>query len=216
MIDFSITLAFVATSAIVILVPGSDVFLLLRLSLSKGIGAGLRALAGIHVGNAIQAMLMISGIGLLVSQLPFAIMALKVLGAGYLIYLAITSLIAAFHKLKKEEPDSEDHTADRAAVKKEVSPFAQGLLTNVTNPKVLVFFVAFFPQFLGQASNVSMQLLLLSAVFIALAIIWEAIIVLAAARLGATMKSDKFSTVMDTACAVAFTGLAVLILVPAT
>lgn len=216
MIDFSILLPFVATSAIVILVPGSDVFLLLRLSLSKGVGAGIRALAGIHLGNAVQATLMISGIGLLVSQIPFAIMALKILGAAYLIYLAIMSLIAAFRKAKEDQPGTEATTSDPAPAPKESSPFAQGLLTNVTNPKVLLFFVAFFPQFLGHASNVSLQLLLLSAVFIGLAIIWEAIIVLAAAKLGATMKSKNFTKIMDTICAVAFTGLAVLIVMPAT
>lgn len=216
MIDFSILLPFVATSAIVILVPGSDVFLLLRLSLSKGVGAGIRALAGIHLGNAVQATLMISGIGLLVSQIPFAIMALKILGAAYLIYLAIMSLVAAFRKAKEDQPGTEASASDPAPALKESSPFAQGLLTNVTNPKVLLFFVAFFPQFLGRASNVSLQLLLLSAVFIGLAIIWEAIIVLAAAKLGATMNSKNFTRIMDTICAVAFTGLAVLIVMPAT
>lgn len=216
MIDFSVLLPFVATSAIVILVPGSDVFLLLRLSLSEGVGAGIRALAGIHLGNAVQATLMISGIGLLVSQIPFAIMALKILGAAYLIFLAIMSLIAVFRKAKEDQPGAEATASGPAPARKKSSPFAHGLLTNVTNPKVLLFFIAFFPQFLGHASNVSLQLLLLSGIFIGLAIIWEAIIVLAAAKLGATMKSKNFTRIMDTICAFAFTGLAVLIVMPAT
>lgn len=215
MIDFSVLLAFMATSAVVILVPGSDVFLLLRLSLNKGVGAGMKALAGIHLGNAIQATLMVSGVGLIISQIPFAIMVLKILGAAYLLYLAVTSLLAVFRKPKGTQPGTDVSTSKPARAVKEPSPFAQGILTNVTNPKVLLFFIAFFPQFLGNASNVPLQLLLLSVVFIGLAIVWEAIIVLAAARLGATMKSPNFSKVMDSVCAVAFTGLAAMILMPA-
>jgi threonine/homoserine/homoserine lactone efflux protein len=215
MIDLSVLLAFLATSAVVILVPGSDVFLLLRLSLSKGVGAGMKALAGIHLGNAVQATLMISGVGLIISQIPFAIMVLKILGAAYLIYLAAMSLLAVLRKPKDAQAGTEEPQPKPARAAKDPSPFAQGLLTNITNPKVLLFFIAFFPQFLGNASNVSLQLLLLSAVFIGLAIVWEAVIVLAAARLGATMKSPNFSKIMDTICAVAFTGLAALILMPA-
>lgn len=215
MIDASVLPAFVATSAVVILVPGSDVFLLLRLSLTRGVPAGMRALAGIHVGNAVQAALMVSGVGLLVSQVPYAILVLKIVGAAYLIYLAVTSLRSAYGAkgapaesvgAQEDDPVGGDRPAPSA--------FVQGMLTNVSNPKVLLFFVAFFPQFLGHASNASMQLLTLSVVFIGMAILWEAVIVLGAARIGATINSANFAKVMDTVCAVAFTVLAVLILVP--
>lgn len=214
MIDSSVLLAFVATSAVVILVPGSDMFLLLRLSLTRGVAAGVQALGGIHLGNAIQAALMISGVGLLVSRIPFAIIALKVIGAAYLLYLAITSWRSVLSKKSEPSVTADGRSDSTKTAERGSSAFGSGLLTNVTNPKVLLFFVAFFPQFLGSASNIPLQLLMLSVVFIALAIVWELIIVLGAAKLGATMTSANFSRVMDTICAIAFTILAVLILVP--
>ncbi|MFE3280736.1 LysE family translocator [Nocardia sp. NPDC059239] len=195
---------------IIILVPGSDVFLLLRVSVSEGVVAGLRALAGIHLGNVIQAAMMISGIGLIISRIPGALTALKLVGAAYLLYLAVSSLRAV---LRPSNGPGETSDKQEAGAQRLSSPFLQGLLANVTNPKVLIFFVAFFPQFLGNAGSVSIQLLVLSVIFISLAVIWEGIIVVGAGRLGRMMNSVRFTKVMDAACTTAFTGLAVALLV---
>lgn len=210
MIDVAVLPAFVAASAVIILVPGSDAFLLLRLSLAHGARAGLRALAGIHLGNVVQAALMVSGVGLLVSKIPLAILVLKVVGAAYLVYLAVQSVRAA---LKSTTPATGGDAAAPASPGPATGAFRQGLLTNVTNPKVLLFFVVFFPQFLGRATQVPLQLLVLSVVFILLAIVWELIVVLAAARIGGMVTSPRFARVMDVVCAAAFAAIAVSILV---
>lgn len=83
----------------------------------------------------------------------------------------------------------------------------------MTNPKVLLFFVAFFPQFLGSATLLPLQLLVLSTVFIVLAIAWELVVVLAAARIGGVMTSPRFLIGMDLVCALAFTALAISLVV---
>ncbi|MFE3003218.1 LysE family translocator [Nocardia sp. NPDC059246] len=210
MIDPVPLVSFAVTSLIIILVPGSDVFLLLRVSVSEGVAAGLRALAGIHLGNVIQAAMMISGIGLIISRVPGALTALKLVGAAYLLYLAVSSLRAV---LRPSNGPAETSDEQEAGAQRLSSPFLQGLLANVTNPKVLIFFVAFFPQFLGNAGSVSVQLLVLSVIFISLAVIWEGIIVVGAGRLGRMMNSVRFTKVMDAACTTAFTGLAVALLV---
>ncbi|MFE3059976.1 LysE family translocator [Nocardia sp. NPDC059236] len=210
MIDPVPLVSFAVTSLIIILVPGSDVFLLLRVSVSEGVVAGLRALAGIHLGNVIQAAMMISGIGLIISRIPGALTALKLVGAAYLLYLAVSSLRAV---LRPSNGPGETSDKQEAGAQRLSSPFLQGLLANVTNPKVLIFFVAFFPQFLGNAGSVSIQLLVLSVIFISLAVIWEGIIVVGAGRLGRMMNSVRFTKVMDAACTTAFTGLAVALLV---
>lgn len=215
MIDIAVLPAFIAASAVVILVPGSDVFLLLRLSLAQGMGAGLRALAGIHLGNLVQAALMVSGIGLLVSRIPAAVLALKIVGAAYLLYLAVVSLRAALRKPPSSSTNPAPDPNDDARRADQPIPraFRQGFLTNVTNPKVLLFFVAFFPQFLGSATLVPLQLLVLSTVFIVLAIVWELVVVFAAARIGAVMTSPRFLIGMDLVCALAFTALAISLVV---
>ena len=90
LLDLTTLPAFLIASAVVVLTPGVDAFLLLRTSLRQGTGAGLRALAGIHSGSIAQVALVICGLGALIANHPAVLSALKWLGAAYLVYLAAT------------------------------------------------------------------------------------------------------------------------------
>jgi threonine/homoserine/homoserine lactone efflux protein len=204
MLDFSQLLPFSLASLIIILSPGADSFVLLRISHSRGVKDGMSALWGINLGNTTQALLMISGVGLVVSKIEVAILVLKILGGIYMSYLAIMAAKAAI------KPATPTPSAEGARVKNS-SPFMQGLISNITNPKPLLFYLAFFPLFIGRASNVPLQLSVLSAIFIGMALIWQTVIVYAAVKLSETMKSARFNRIMDVICAVAFAAIAALI-----
>ena len=204
MLDFSQLLPFSLASAIIILSPGADSFVLLRISHSRGVKDGMAALWGINLGNTTQALLMISGVGLVVSKIAVAILVLKVLGGIYMAYLAFMAARAAL------KPSMPDLSAEGARVKKG-SPFMQGLISNITNPKPLLFYLAFFPLFIGKATNVPVQLAVLSSIFIGMALIWQTVIVYAAVKLSETMKSARFNRIMDVVCAIAFTAISALI-----
>jgi threonine/homoserine/homoserine lactone efflux protein len=216
-LDFSQLLTFTIASAIIILSPGADSFVLLRISHSQGIKAGMRALWGINLGNTSQALLMISGVGLVVSKFEPAILALKVLGGLYMSYLAVMAARAAWRASSRFGRDSAlaadfstAQSGEAARVKKS-SPFLQGLISNVTNPKPLLFYLAFFPLFIGTATNVPLQLSMLSGIFIGFALIWQTVIVYGAVKLSETIKSAKFNLVMDVICAIAFAAIAAFI-----
>jgi threonine/homoserine/homoserine lactone efflux protein len=204
MLDFSQLLPFSLASLIIILSPGADSFVLLRISHSRGVKDGMSALWGINLGNTTQALLMISGVGLVVSKIEVAILVLKILGGIYMSYLAIMAAKAAI------KPAMPAPSAEGARVKNS-SPFMQGLISNITNPKPLLFYLAFFPLFIGKASNVPLQLSVLSAIFVGMALIWQTVIVYAAVKLSETMKSARFNRIMDVICAVAFAAIAALI-----
>ena len=206
MLDFTQLLPFSLASLILILSPGADSFVLLRIAHSRGVKAGMAALWGINLGNTTQALLMISGIGLIVSKSATAIFALKILGGLYMAFLAVMATRAA---IKPANPAATP-SAEGARVKSG-SPFMQGLISNVTNPKPLLFYLAFFPLFIGSASNVPLQLSMLSAIFIGMALIWQSVIVYGAVKLSETMKSARFNRIMDVVCAIAFAAIAVLI-----
>ena len=206
MLDFTQLLPFSLASLILILSPGADSFVLLRIAHSRGVKAGMAALWGINLGNTTQALLMISGIGLVVSKSETAIFVLKILGGLYLAYLAVMAARAA---IKPANPDAAPG-AEGARVKSG-SPFMQGLVSNVTNPKPLLFYLAFFPLFIGSAGNVPLQLSMLSAIFIGMALIWQSVIVYGAVKLSETMKSARFNRIMDVVCAIAFAAISVLI-----
>jgi threonine/homoserine/homoserine lactone efflux protein len=204
MLDFSQLLPFSLASLIIILSPGADSFVLLRISHSRGVKDGMSALWGINLGNTSQALLMISGVGLVVSKIEVAILVLKILGGIYMSYLAIMAAKAAI------KPAMPAPSAEGARVKNS-SPFMQGLISNITNPKPLLFYLAFFPLFIGKANNVPLQLSVLSSIFIGMALIWQTVIVYAAVKLSETMKSARFNRIMDVICAVAFAAIAALI-----
>ena len=215
MLDFSQLLPFSLASAIIILSPGADSFVLLRISHSRGVKDGMAALWGINLGNTTQALLMISGVGLVVSKIAAAILVLKILGGIYMSYLAVMAARAAIWPpaspsgtAANGEPNA--LSAEGVRVKKG-SPFMQGLISNITNPKPLLFYLAFFPLFIGKATNVPVQLAVLSSIFIGMALIWQTVIVYAAVKLSETMKSARFNRIMDVVCAIAFAAIAALI-----
>ncbi len=223
MLDFSQLLTFAIASAIIILSPGADSFVLLRISHSQGIKAGMRALWGINLGNTSQALLMISGVGLVVSRFEPAILTLKILGGLYMTYLALMAARAAWRARRQAGADSAAVTnsigsadsstplSGEAARVKKSSPFLKGLISNITNPKPLLFYLAFFPLFIGSATNVPLQLSMLSGIFIGFALIWQTVIVYGAVKLSETIKSPKFNLVMDVICAIAFAAIAAFI-----
>jgi threonine/homoserine/homoserine lactone efflux protein len=216
MLDLTQLLPFTLASLIIILSPGADSFVLLRISHSRGVKAGMAALWGINLGNTTQALLMISGIGLVVSKIAAAILVLKILGGLYMAYLAVMAARAAIWPAAQPtspatasgEPNALSAEGVRA---KTGSPFLQGLISNITNPKPLLFYLAFFPLFIGKASNVPLQLSVLSAIFIGTALIWQTVLVYAAVKLSETLKSSRFNRIMDVVCAVAFAAISVLI-----
>jgi threonine/homoserine/homoserine lactone efflux protein len=215
MLDFSQIVPFSLASLIIILSPGADSFVLLRISHSRGVKDGMAALWGINLGNTTQALLMISGVGLVVSKIAVAILVLKILGGIYMGYLAVMAARAAIRpaaQLTATTMNGEPNalSAEGARVKKG-SPFLQGLISNVTNPKPLLFYLAFFPLFIGKATNVPVQLAVLSSIFIGMALIWQTAIVYSAVKLSETMKSARFNRIMDIVCAVAFAAIAALI-----
>lgn len=209
MLDLTQLLPFTLASLVIILSPGADSFVLLRIAHSRGVKAGMSALWGINVGNTTQALLMISGVGLLVSKNETAILVLKILGAIYMAYLALQAARAA---IKPQVFEINDSSSGATLAKKPGSPFIQGLVSNITNPKPLLFYLAFFPLFIGAASNVPAQLSVLSAIFVGMALVWQTVIVFGAVKLSVTMKSAKFNRVMDIVCAIAFAAIAALIL----
>jgi len=202
LLDLTTLPAFLIASAVVVLTPGVDAFLLLRTSLRQGTGAGLRALAGIHSGSIAQVALVICGLGALIANHPAVLSALKWLGAAYLVYLAAT--IARGLWLTRKETGA--GLGGGAPVRR---PYVQGLLSNITNPKMLLFTLAFLPQFVGSAAAPALQLVLLGAVFLVVAAIWEVTLVLAAARIAERLRRPRVARSLDMISAAAFLTISV-------
>ncbi len=209
MLDFSVLVPFIIASLVITFTPGPDIFLLIRNTLRDGVRTGFITMAGIFTGVAIISLMMISGVGLIVSQSEFGLMVLQIAGGGYLLYLGLGSAWQAI-RLSRSLPNS---TQQPEVVKTKTNPYLTGLFTNLTNPKVLVFFVAFFPQFLGNAESATWQLVFLTLVFVFFAAGFEIVIVIAAGKMRDILSSKKFQLGMEISVSVVFIGLALSLLI---
>lgn len=210
MLDFSVIAAFVPASLVIILSPGADTFLLLRFAIKGGVRDGFLAMFGILAGLSLISLLMISGIGLLVSAFPVALDILTYAGIAVLLALAGTSIRSAL-KLVRAAPGEKVNPADESGFLSR--PFRMSLITNVTNPKVLIFYLAFFPQFLGAATNVAAQLTLLSIVFLLVSTVWMVPLVFAASAARTFFLRRPVAIAMEFSVGGVFLLLALLLIV---
>lgn len=208
-LDYSVLPAFIIASLAITLAPGPDTFLLLRNTLRGGIREGFITMAGIFTGITILTVFMVSGIGLVVAQNDFALTALKFVGALYLAYLGLLGAIAARKLIRTHKAQTLEEGVGEIPVTLKTRPYLVGMFTNLTNPKVLVFFVAFFPQFLGTTEAPTLQLLFLSLLFMAMSAIYEVVLILAAASMRQLLTSAIFNIWIEISVAVIFLGLAV-------
>lgn len=216
MLDYSVVPAFLVAALVIILSPGADTFVLLRSTLRGGVKSGFATMLGIYTGIIILSILLISGVGLLIARAPGALFWLQIIGALYLLYLALRSAVAGVKLVQEhrrvQDISREEDVFDVQDKTAKLGPYVVGLLTNITNPKVLVFFLAFFPQFLGATESVTAQLIFLCTVFIALSAIWLVFIVLAAHAMRTVMTTSGFTIAMEFVVAIVFTVLSVTLL----
>lgn len=178
MLDLATLLTFTAAAFALAITPGPDMLLIMTRSVAQGRVAGFVTLGGISAGcyfHALIAGLSLSGV-LLLAPVMFEI--IRWAGAAYLLYLAVQALRGA----GGFQPPAKDGSLPAIPL---MVLFRQGLLTNILNPKVALFFLALFPQFMQPDPNTAvMQALLLASVLNVAGFIVNGAIILAAGRLG--------------------------------
>lgn len=152
-------LLFVISGLLLNMAPGPDSLLIMARSATQGWRAGSAAALGIGAGTCVHIVAAALGMSAVLATSATAFMVVKLIGAAYLLYIGIGMLLA-----KRKE------AADPAAVELPALPyrriFAQGFLTNVLNPKVALFFLAFVPQFISpEAEHKALAFILLGVIF---------------------------------------------------
>ncbi len=166
-------LTFSLASLLLLAVPGPSALFVISRSLTLGCRAGVVTVVGNAGGVYLQVIAVAFGIGAIVEQSVAAFTIVKLAGAGYLVYLGVQSLrhrqslVASLHSAVEPK-------ATRRILR-------DGFVVGVTNPKSVIFFTAVLPQFISRsASDIPIQLLLLGAIFIALALVADSVWAMAA------------------------------------
>lgn len=209
-IDF---LLFLTSSVLLILAPGPDILFAMTQSLNHGRKAALLTVLGLALGNMVHITLVALGVVVFLKNFPIVFTLIKVFGALYLSYLAFSILWIRNHeeKIGNSNPDK----SGLEIKKRNIAPwkhFARGFLMNVLNPKVALFFLSFFPQFLDpsvDSLNSTATIFFLGGIFMALVLIIFGSFAFAAAKLHAMVsEKSQFKKVMSYLSASIFLALA--------
>lgn len=197
--DFAV---FVAAAVLLNLTPGQDTLYIVGRALAHGPRIGIACALGISTGSVVHTLAAALGLSAILATSATAFIVLKWVGAAYLIYLGMTLLLA-----RQFVAGDGDAAGEVSAAK----AFRQGVLTNVTNPKVALFFLAFLPQFIDPASPAKLAaFLVLGVTFVTSGTLWCLILAVAAGdarRLIAP--SARTGALLSRACGALFVTLGV-------
>ena len=163
--------AFLIASLVRAVTPGPGVLYIIARSLAQGRQAGLASVAGVALGNLGNALLAAWGLAALFALSSLAFLVVKFGGALYLVYLGIRTLRGSHRVITQATPADHGHA------------FRDGVLVALLNPKTMVFFAAFLPQFMTTAAPAAWQAMTLGSLFVAIALITDTIYALAAASI---------------------------------
>jgi threonine/homoserine/homoserine lactone efflux protein len=200
--DFTTLALFAAACLVLCATPGPDMLLIATRSVSQGRASGFATLAGIQVGTYCHALAAALGLSQLFLLVPLAYDVVRYAGAAYLLYLAWQAFRSSGMALS---PTAGGPRHSLATV------FRQGLVTNLLNPKMALFVLALFPQFVRpEAGNVALQIMLMATVLNAIGILVNGAVILMAAGLGSVFSTrGRFRRLPQMLLGAVFAGLAV-------
>ena len=188
--DLNTILLFIISSIVLTLSPGPDILFVISTTISQGLRCGIKVSLGLCSGLIAHTFLVVFGLSTLIEIFPFIIRAIELVGASYLIFLAIR----LFLSLKENSIVN-----SKNQVKKQF--YLTGLIMNLSNPKVSIFFLSFFPGFLfSSLVPYNIQFLILGILFMSQAVIIFLSVVFLANYLGNYLKAvvaNKSWTIMQ-------------------
>ncbi len=190
-------LAFLAAATLLTITPGVDSAMVLRTAASDGARRAVAAGVGIGIGCLLWGAAVALGLGAVLTASPLAFTAIKWAGAAYLVWLGIGLLRA---------PRQSMAMGGGAAAGSDWQTLRRGLVTNLLNPKIGVFYITFLPQFVPAGVPVAGFSFLLAALHVALSVIWFGVLILATVPLGRWLARPGVVTAMDRLTGIVFIG----------
>ena len=200
-----IILSFIAATALLAIAPGPDNIYVLITSIADGVKYGLATVFGLISGCIIHTTLVALGVSAIIKDNENLFLALKIFGASYLVFLA--------YKVYKSSSNINLAT-DIKVEKSMFQLFKRGFIMNVLNPKVSIFFLAFFPSFLfsNELSTV-IQFFILGFIFMAVSLIVFSVIAILSGQIAKGLKQNKnMSRFLKWLQIIVFVGIAIFIL----
>lgn len=186
--------AYLIAISLLTVTPGLDTILVIHNTTRGGVKDGFFSSLGTCTGYFVHATFSAVGISVILLHSAFAFGMLKLVGAGYLIWLGGVSLWSVAKKSK--DPDEEEMAA---AVEefRIVRSLREGFLSNVLNPKIIVFYMAFLPQFIDPARPALTQALFFAGIHFVIAMVWQTFVASMVDRARVLLMKKKVRSAMD-------------------
>lgn len=203
---FETLISFTIATLALAISPGPDNIYVLTQSLVNGTKSGIATTAGLISGCIVHTTLLAFGISAIITASEEIFYGIKILGACYLLYLAYTVY----------KSDEHISLTENAPKKSYLQLFKTGVIMNLVNPKVMIFFLAFFPGFLwNKDGNTVVQFYILGIIFMVVSFITFSVIAMAAGRISSLLLEWKsMGLVLKWLQIIVFVGIAVFILLP--
>lgn len=204
---------FILTGILLNITPGTDTMYIITRSVAQGNKAGLYSVLGIVSGILVHTVLAALGLSIILANSPLAFTIVKYIGAIYLCYLGVKMLTQKSDAVIAEGLP----TSDKAAQVKSLDYgkiYKQGVLTNTFNPKVALFFLAFFPQFIDPSyAHSTLSFLVLGLTFAVTGLVWCLCLALLASRFSQRLRANPaIETILNKISGVVFIGLGIKLL----
>lgn len=204
---------FILTGILLNITPGSDTMYIITRSVSQGNKAGLYSVLGIVSGILVHTILAALGLSIILAKSPLAFTIVKYIGASYLCYLGFKMLISKSESVIADSlSDDEKLTLTKSLDYAKI--YKQGVLTNTLNPKVALFFIAFFPQFIDPSyANSTLSFLILGLTFAVTGLVWCLCLALLASRFSQKLRENPaIESMLNKFSGVVFIGLGIKLL----
>lgn len=185
MIDLSRWLAFLMASLLIGILPGPGVANIVGYALNSGRGTAFAAVAGAVAGNVITMMVSLAGVGTVLEAFPRAYRLVELAGAVYLVALGLIGIL-------RSRPPATGHDVVRTAIPPRAA-FAGSIAVSALNPKSIIFFIAFVPQFIAADRSYVVQASVLVTTFASIVALTDTLYTLLALRVAGLLHSPTMS-----------------------
>jgi threonine/homoserine/homoserine lactone efflux protein len=189
-------LAFVSLAVVVIVTPGPDTALTIRNTMAGGRAAGLGTAVGVCSGQVVWTVAAAAGVAALLVASEPAFLALKYAGAAYLVFLGVQTLLGALRPGRGHDPAEVPKLRARSRLRPQAA-LRQGLISDLANPKMAVFYTSLFPQFTPTDGPAFPVLIGLGLLFSAMTFSWLALYATAVDRLSALLARSIVRRAID-------------------
>lgn len=202
-------MAFILMALMMSILPGADTILIMKNTLSYGPTAGRYTILGMATGLTFWTIVAVFGLSIVIAQSLFLFNAIKYMGAAYLLYLGVRVFFTKSTLSLETVQAKNSYTNEKSSNQHYKESYLQGAISNILNPKTVLVYITFMPQFIDLNENINQQLIILGLILTVIAVGWFLILVYLIDYLKNWLNKPTFQTLFQKSTGVMLIGFGI-------